>query len=1171
MKPTILLSFANDVTIQLPHLQEERTGLVEIFKDFSEEGLIQVEEISNTTVQDFHKAIIQYENNLVIFHYAGHADGESLHFEDTRGYIHGLSKLLGGIVGLKLVFLNGCATEDQVEYLLNEGVKAVIATRASIDDNAACKFSIAFYQYFAQGKSISECYGHACDFLSVLYKDRLEHQIIKRSILWTRGMNLHGEKSKWGLFYRDDTALSYRGFGTEIDKIYVDKKMIDKLNATDQKIPLNILLAGSVPTRLPNGRISPTNINNEIAQIKEYCHKLFLYSNIREKFSANVYHLISRQRALHFINSDEQNFIPEEVVLPELAKINLVVMIIWDNLGDNQSENIYPLSWLYKECITLDSSDRPGIEIFRRAESLNFNINYLDDIKIKAQRNSLEDFFNQIHETAIKDYHPDLFEDFFEHGFRAWIKKYIARLPVNSSTDFHKKSEQQPIQNPYKGLAPYGLTDANLFFGRVNEVDSLRERLADSGSGGLLAVVGASGSGKSSIVRAGLFHRLQLDAIPGSSHWKVIECKIGGNPNFEFTNLIGTSIAGAVVSAGFLQLIEADTPDFSQFVYEKIKKDTEDEKIILFIDQFEEIFTLIKEQTKRARFIDFIVHFAGGEQQQVILTLRSDFFHRCLDYKELTELMKKGQHVLLPPGSESLIRIIGRPAEFSGLKFEEGLMGLLQKDIGSIENVLPLLSYTLEQLFNKAEGNLLTLKAYKELGGVVGVIQKQAEKAIKKFDVKGKEFKDSFNFLFRKLIMVGTDGAAGKRSAVYDPDKWPSEAIALVQELINQRLLVTDSEQIEIIHEALLRHWDILSDWILDVKSSLLLMTKVEQEAKEWKLKRSEIKNDRDLTAFDRESLWKQERLDTVHAAIKLLGFDEADELDKLYPNTKKFIRPEFEWLQEELEKDFTGHQRRAEIGDRFAILGDLRPGIGLTASNLPDIVWCSIPGGSVLIEGVDQLFQVKPFSIAKYPVTLRQFNLFTQNNNIYFNQKWWEGLPVNPREHKPYPQTPDNLDNRPAELVSWYQAVAFCRWLTVELGFTVRLPYEWEWQQAACGGRKEFQYPWGEHWEPELANNNLGVGYVIAAGLYPGGQSLQGVMDMGGNVYEWCQNAFENVHDPTIDPAVPRVTKGGSWARFVDAEKSLKISFRLKDLPTGKNQRGDQTRVGFRLVKEPG
>src|SRR5262249_16933272 len=173
---------------------------------------------------------------------------------------------------------------------------------------------------------------------------------------------------------------------------------------------------------------------------------------------------------------------------------------------------------------------------------------------------------------------------------------------------------------------------------------------------------------------------------------------------------------------------------------------------------------------------------------------------------------------------------------------------------------------------------------------------------------------------------------------------------------------------------------------------------------------------------------------------------------------------------------------RRAEIGDRLDTIGDPRPGVGLRLDGLPDIVWCEIPGGKIKLEAIKGALVVKPFAIAKYPITYQQYRAFLKGPQGYRDERWWTDL-----EHEKTPgEQVRPAGNCPADSVSWYDAMAYCRWLSERLGAEIRLPTEWEWQQAATGGRPDYEYPWGPEWIDGCANTGENrVGRTTPAGMY--------------------------------------------------------------------------------------
>jgi formylglycine-generating enzyme required for sulfatase activity len=256
-------------------------------------------------------------------------------------------------------------------------------------------------------------------------------------------------------------------------------------------------------------------------------------------------------------------------------------------------------------------------------------------------------------------------------------------------------------------------------------------------------------------------------------------------------------------------------------------------------------------------------------------------------------------------------------------------------------------------------------------------------------------------------------------------------------------------------------------------------------------------------------------------------------------------------------------HEARASVGVRLALLGDHRRGVGLRDDGLPDIDWCRIEGGDVTIEIranpddpnseiADTVTRpVEPFSIARYPITIAQFQAFLASCHQEGEWRLPPGFPVElPGNYLP-PKHRARYGNHPADSVNWWDATAFCHWLSARLGCEARLPTEFEWQLAAIGGDPKIRepksaYPWGQEWDPQQepwrANTlESDLGRSTAVGLYPLGASPAGVLDMAGTIYEWCLNAFEDPDDTGLPGSQEdrRVLRGGSWGNGRDLARS--------------------------------
>jgi len=273
--------------------------------------------------------------------------------------------------------------------------------------------------------------------------------------------------------------------------------------------------------------------------------------------------------------------------------------------------------------------------------------------------------------------------------------------------------------------------------------------------------------------------------------------------------------------------------------------------------------------------------------------------------------------------------------------------------------------------------------------------------------------------------------------------------------------------------------------------------------------------------------------------------------------------------------------EERTQAGIDLAEIGDPRPGVEVGEDGVPDIVWCEIPGkdeGSspCMIGGDDDAYQSLPvtivdlptFAISKYPITYAQFQPFVEEKG-FANDQWWQ----KEDEHWSYTQG-FKVWNHPRECVTWYAAMAYCKWLSATVGYEVRLPTEEEWEKAARGEAGRL-YPWGNTFINGYANLNEtyndGIHFLdrtSAVGIYPPeSASPYAVMDMAGNVWEWTLSAFESSDKAQEGKAghplhhiSRRVLRGGSW---LDGAQRVRGASRLDESPA------DWSRfIGLRVVR---
>ncbi|MCB9098494.1 MAG: AAA family ATPase [Anaerolineales bacterium] len=395
----------------------------------------------------------------------------------------------------------------------------------------------------------------------------------------------------------------------------------------------------------------------------------------------------------------------------------------------------------------------------------------------------------------------------------------------------HPTSRPQP-PNPYRGLHAFQQVDAPVFFGREQFVQQLVNAVEQQP---LVAVTGPSGSGKSSVVFAGLAPHLQDRASPGDrlSSWLILSCRPGGTPFKELARVLSAPLgqnAGALADA--LQHGRSRLPDLAT---QLLALQPHANRLLLIIDQFEELYTLCSDADVRRQFIDALlagdqgpgVRGQGSEtddQQSpisqspdlpfsILLTLRADFLSRALTYRPLADALQPGINLLGAMTAAELARAIEYPAEKMGISFEPNLVKTILDDVGDEPGRLPLLEFALTRLWQHQRAGQLTAEAYQSGGGVEGAVTHFADQIYTQLTA---EQQSQARHIFTQLVQPGA-GTEDTRRIASRADlevAWP-----LVQHLAGARLVVTDrnaagDEVVELVHEALIQNWARLRDWM---------------------------------------------------------------------------------------------------------------------------------------------------------------------------------------------------------------------------------------------------------------------------------------------------------------------------------------------------------------------
>jgi energy-coupling factor transporter ATP-binding protein EcfA2 len=407
---------------------------------------------------------------------------------------------------------------------------------------------------------------------------------------------------------------------------------------------------------------------------------------------------------------------------------------------------------------------------------------------------------------------------------------------------------EEDMYNPYKGLRAFQVADAEDFFGREALTGQLLAQLASPGAAGrFLAVVGPSGSGKSSVVKAGLVPALRKGALPGSDQWFTVEMHPGAQPMNEL------ALALLSISADpELKLVDQLKKGKNGLLgAAKSALPSGESELLLVVDQFEELFSLVEDEEERSRFLEILHTAVTNDESQVrlVLTLRADFFDRPLMHPDFGKLLEKSTTVVLPLSPDELEQAIQKPAERAGAVLEKGLVTTISADVVDQPGALPLLQYALTELFERREGRMLTNQAYQDIGGVLGALGRRAEEVYAGLDQAGK---DAARQIFSRLVTLG-EGAEDTRRRVLRQEldtlsveplqnssqQTPVETV--IESFGRTRLLSFDHDPatrgptVEVAHEALLREWRRLREWLDESRADIRMQVVLRDATSDWR------------------------------------------------------------------------------------------------------------------------------------------------------------------------------------------------------------------------------------------------------------------------------------------------------------------------------------------------
>jgi len=416
-------------------------------------------------------------------------------------------------------------------------------------------------------------------------------------------------------------------------------------------------------------------------------------------------------------------------------------------------------------------------------------------------------------------------------------------FPPLQSLDKLEKEEEPPAPgtSPYMGLQYFNEEDAEWFFGR----QEVTERLVQSvRSLHFLAVIGASGSGKSSIVRAGLVPAIKT-RYPSQWHVKVITPS--SHPLDALAICLTQGSESVAATATLIDDMQSNPRSLHLYIQKNIISGR-NLRLLLVIDQFEELFTLCRSETERLAFVKNFLYAVGIPDSSMtgVITLRADFYAHLAQYVGLRELVSAHQVYIGAMKASELREAIEGPARRGGWEFSPGLVDLILSDLGAGENrqpepgALPLLSHALLETWKRRKARLLNLKAYWEAGGVGGAIAKTAESVFYRDLTPDQQVIAKGIFLRLTELGEGTQDTRRRisiRELIPPGPAIEAEQIRTVLvKLADARLIITGEETVEVAHEALIREWPTLREWLTTDREGLHLHRHLTEAAQEWEM-----------------------------------------------------------------------------------------------------------------------------------------------------------------------------------------------------------------------------------------------------------------------------------------------------------------------------------------------
>ncbi|MEJ6486821.1 SUMF1/EgtB/PvdO family nonheme iron enzyme [Nostoc punctiforme UO1] len=692
---------------------------------------------------------------------------------------------------------------------------------------------------------------------------------------------------------------------------------------------------------------------------------------------------------------------------------------------------------------------------------------------------------------------------------------------------------------PFLGLYPFRQENREFFFGRDELIAQLQQKLSEHN---FLAVLGTSGSGKSSLVLAGLILALQQQ-----------------QPSLAIAYMTPSSNPNEQLQISLSPYLENPCPNLSPTGREALNVPPSLEEkgirglgqfLILVIDQFEELFTLCADEAQRLAFIEQVLSLS--QQQKVVITMRADFWGECATYHELKELMEARQKLIAPMNVSELRKAMEMQAAQVGLRFEAGLSNSILDDVQGEPGAMPLLQHALLELWKRRHGRWLRCEEYEAIGGVKKAISQTADDV---YNHSTPEEREQIKNIFVRLTRLDEKALQGEQRRDTRRRVGLEELVPLggklvvtknlVQQLAGEgaRLVVTtvdestNQEEVEVAHEALIRYWPRLLDWLNENRTDLQLRETIRQAALEWEEKPKD----------ENYLVHRGGRLEDAEALLKKAGF--LNQLEANYISACVELRKRSALEQEQRQQRQLALERQAKrrlqwlvivlgmITTAFIIYFAYREGLRRYTIWQTEIV--SIPEGNATIGTNDRDANedekpewhphLRAFQIQKFEVSNRLYRFCVEAGHC--------DKPVDPS--KLYDE---KFSEHPVVQVTAFHAANYCDWLGM------RLPTELEWERAARGAKGN-KWPWGNDTPTPFPANVLPENKTQGTGTIEVNKPTkdksidpEGVYNLFGNVEEWTASYYQKSYfnydqnlvllnaDPKQLKSNSLVVRGGNW-----------------------------------------